>query len=76
MAKEYAKLRGRIVEKYGTQSEFARAINKTDQTVTAKLGNRSSFSQDDIKEWSDALDIDPDHIGEFFFTSYFQKLKV
>lgn len=71
--KENAKLRGRIVEKYGSQVNFAAKIGKTVQTVTAKLGGSSGFSQDDIVEWSNALDIDADSVGEYFFAHLLSK---
>jgi transcriptional regulator with XRE-family HTH domain len=71
--KENAKLRGRIIEKYGTQSRFAEKIGKTEQTVTAKLNGNSGFSQDDIVEWSNALEIDADSVGKYFFAHLLSK---
>lgn len=71
--KENAKLRGRIIEKYGSQSRFAAKIGKTEQTVTAKLNGNSGFSQDDIVEWCNALDIIADHVGEYFFAHLLSK---
>jgi len=61
------KLRGRIVQKYGSQGKFAKAIKTTEQTVTAKLNGRSQFSQNDIVIWCNALDIDTPYVGEYFF---------
>ena len=60
-------LRGKIIQKYGSQNEFAAAIGTTAQTVTAKLNGRSQFSQGDIIKWCNALDIDAPSIGEYFF---------
>ena len=60
-------LRGRIIQKYGSQGKFARALGNTEQTVTAKLNGRSQFSQDDIIKWCNALDIEGPSIGEYFF---------
>jgi hypothetical protein len=67
MVKENSKLRGRIVEKYGSQANFAKKIGKTVQTVTAKLNGNTGFSQDDIVEWACALEIDANSVGEYFF---------
>lgn len=67
MAKTYSKLRGKIVEKFGSQKEFAKYIGKSEQTITAKLNDRADFSQDDIIEWCDALDIEAIDIGNYFF---------
>ena len=60
-------LRGRIVQKYGTNGEFAKHLGTSQQTVSAKLNGRSQFSQKDIVTWSNALDIDADSIGRYFF---------
>ena len=65
---KYPKVRGKIIEVYGSQRAFAEAIGKTEQTVTAKLTAKSPFSMDDIKEWSTALQIATDSIGDYFFT--------
>lgn len=65
--KRMSNLRGRIVQKYGSQAKFAEEIGKTQQTVTAKLNGKVQFSQDDIVEWCNALDIEASSIGEYFF---------
>lgn len=73
MDREMMNLKGRIVQKYGTQGKFAKALGKTEQTVTAKLNGRSQFSQDDIVDWCNALDIDGPSIGEYFFANRLSK---
>lgn len=67
MAFNYNKLRGRIIEICGSQSEFAKLIGVSEQTITAKLNGRSSFSQEDILKWSEVLKIDQTEIGIYFF---------
>ena len=64
----YNKLRGRIVEKFGSQAEFSKYIGQSEQIVSAKLAGNSSFTQDNIIAWSWALDIDQHDIGVYFFT--------
>ena len=68
MSFKYNKLRGRIVEVFGTQSKFADEIAQSEQIITAKLAGRSSFTQDNIVTWCQALDIDQADIGSYFFT--------
>lgn len=68
MSFRYNKLRGKIVEVYGSQAKFADEIGQSEQIVTAKLAGRSSFTQDNIISWSKALNIDQNDIGEYFFT--------
>ena len=37
MAFDYSKLRGKIVEKFGTQTEFSKAMNLSERTMSLKL---------------------------------------
>lgn len=68
MSFKYNKLKGRIVEIFGTQAAFSKSIGVSEQTITAKLAGRSMFSQDDIINWCKALLIDQNDIGLYFFT--------
>lgn len=63
----YNKLRGRIVEKYGTQKKFSEAIGLTPQGLSLKMRGETSFSQQDISRWCELLDIETDQISEYFF---------
>ena len=69
----HSKLRGRIIEKFGSYRAFARAIGKSEQTVNTKLAGKSGFSEDNIIEWSNALDIGPEEVGTFYFTEKLSK---
>lgn len=68
MSFAYNKLRGRIIEICGTQAEFSRRVGQSEQSITAKLSGKSSFTQDNIITWSQVLDIDQNDIGSYFFT--------
>lgn len=61
------KLKGRIVEKFGSQSAFAEAWGKSDSYVSAKLLGSISFTYDDISEWVKILEIETCDIGIYFF---------
>ena len=65
---EYRKLRGKIVEMYGTYSNFADKINVSLVTVSNKLRGVTQFSQDDICLWCEALEIPLSESGAYFFT--------
>lgn len=67
MTKTYSKLRGRIVELYGSQKQFAKAIGLSEQSVVAKLNCRSDFSQSDIIKWCNILKIDTNEVASYFF---------
>lgn len=67
MGINYNKLRGRIVEKYGSYTAFADAADLTKQTVSLKLNEKINFSQKDIAAWCELLDIPAEEIPLFFF---------
>ncbi len=73
MTKAYSKLRGKIVEVCGSQREFADRINTSEQTVTAKLSGRASFSMDDIVTWANALGLKTTEVGDYFFATKVSK---
>lgn len=64
----YSKLRGRIIEKYGTQSKFARKLGVSQNSVSKKMNCQTEFSQADIIQWSMLLDVQKNEYGEYFFT--------
>lgn len=68
MAFNYNKLKGRIVEKYGTQTKFAEAFDVSENTMSLKLNNKVRFTSDDIVKAVDMLGIPPEEVGLYFFT--------
>ena len=67
MAYSYDKLRGRIVEMYGTQEKFANALKISKNSLSLKMNGKTSFSQADIIKWSELLNIEVSEYGEYFF---------
>lgn len=68
MTFNYNKLRGRIIEKFGTIEQFACTLGCTFEIVSKKLNNKSSFSQKNINDWINLLEIPVEEIGVYFFT--------
>lgn len=64
---DYSKLKGRIIEKYGTQGRFAEALGVSMNAVSKKLNARTSFNKKEILVWAALLDIKQDEIGVYFF---------
>ena len=64
---KYDKLRGRIVEKYGTNRDFAKAVGISSVAMSKKLNGKIGLSQSDIISWSDLLDIDKAEYADYFF---------
>lgn len=67
MPYSYNKLRGRIVEKFGTQEEFARILGVSKNSLSLKMNGKTSFSQSDVIKWSELLEIETNEIGQYFF---------
>lgn len=63
----YNKLLGRIVEKFGTQSRFADAMELSERTVSLKLNGRIGWKQTEIAKACEVLDIDIQDICQYFF---------
>lgn len=64
---KYAKLRGRIKEKYGTECKFSEALGITQMSLSRKFSGKTQFSSNDIKRMSDLLDIPLEEAGQYFF---------
>lgn len=64
----YNKLRGRIIEKYGTQRRFAEELGISKNAVSKKMNCQTEFSQEDIIKWSMLLNVQKNEYGEYFFT--------
>ena len=60
------KLRGRIIERYGTIGAFADAIGISRCTATNVLKGKTTPTQKSIPKWCNALDIDLRDVGIFF----------
>lgn len=63
----YAKLRGRIVEMFHTQSAFAEAMGMDKATLSGKLNNRSQWSSDEIAKACELLNIPLSEAHLYFF---------
>lgn len=67
MAYSYDKLRGRIVEVFGSQGKFAEFLDVSETTVSKKMTGKVQFDQEDIAVWCDALNIPIEEAGRYFF---------
>ena len=68
MVYSYNKLKGRIVELYGMQGNLAKKIGISKNSMSKKLTGKTEFSQSDIEQWAELLNIERKDYGEFFFT--------
>ena len=65
-----SKLRGRIIEKFGSQGAFASAVGRSVSFVSQYLNGKNNVDLDQttIDKWAEALDISFDEIPVYFFT--------
>lgn len=67
MGFDYSKLRGRIKEKFGTQESFANAMGMAETTVSFKLNNKVSWTQQEINLSCKLLSIEDHDVTAYFF---------
>ncbi len=65
---ETAKLRGKIIEVFGTQRAFADAVHRTNSYVSLYLTGKSTLDQKTIDDWTEVLKLNADDIPDYFFT--------
>ena len=75
MAINQSKLRGRIIEKFGSQKAFAKAYGISENAMSKKMQGATAISLADIEKMSapDMLDIAPTDIPVYFFTHKVQE---
>lgn len=57
------KLKEKIIDKFGTQSDFAQALNNADGVVSKVVRGRRDLDQAEQKRWADLLEAD---VGDLF----------
>ena len=67
------RLRGRIIEKFGSNRAFADAIGCCQETVANYLSGARTINRVTIVKWCDALEIPMDEIAAYFFAKDVQK---
>jgi DNA-binding transcriptional regulator YdaS (Cro superfamily) len=63
----YSKLRGRIVEIYGSQREFAKALGISNESVNRKLKGKIAFQQEEMVIIADLLKFPTSEMDKYFF---------
>ena len=73
---DYSKLRGKIVEKFGSQSEFSKAMGCSERTLSLKLTGKRSWKQPEICKALSILGLSDNDVKEFFFTPEVQNIEL
>ncbi len=74
MAFDYSKLRGRIVEKFGSQSDFAKAFGCSERTLSLKMNGKISWKQSEMIKAMSLLGLSGEDIQDYFFTLEVQSI--
>lgn len=62
-----SKLRGRIVEKYGSLGKFAEVVGCSFSFLSLYINGKKKLDQPRIDKWANALDIESADIYNYFF---------
>ena len=68
MSFNYDKLRGKIIECYGTIEKFSQELGVTPTTVGRKLSGKGGWTQDEIIKSCELLTIPVNDLSAYFFT--------
>lgn len=64
----YAKLRGRIIEYFGRNGDFANALEIDPSSLSAKLSNKSPWKREEIEKACELLEIPIEEVYLYFFS--------
>lgn len=67
MPLNYNKLKGKIVEMFGNQQEFAKAMEWSERTLSLKINGKRPWKQTDIMKAVALLKLSEADIQEYFF---------
>ena len=71
---DYSKLKGRIKEVCGTQTDFARGIGLSETSISNKLNNNVDWKQEEIEKAINVLQLPSEEIHTYFFTKKVEKI--
>lgn len=76
MKYDFSKLRGKIVEVFGKQEAFAKALGLSSRSLSLKLNNERYFKPTEISKAIDLLGLSLSDIPEYFFAVEVQENKL
>ena len=69
MEYNYKKLKQRILEIYNSIEQFSQAMHIAPDLLQEKLSSQSEFTADEIKKAYEILELSPEEIRLYFFTT-------
>ena len=75
MAFDYSKLNGKIVEVYGTQYNFAEAMELSERSISLQLNGKRNWKHKEIVKACELLHIEIQQMPAYFFTEKVQQFE-
>lgn len=75
MSYNYSALLGKIVEIFGTQANFSKALGLSERTVSLRLNGRIQWKQEEMLKASELLCISKAEIPKYFFNVNVQNIE-
>lgn len=72
MAFDYSKLRGRIIEKFGSQMRFAKEMKWSERTLSLKMNCKVFWKQPEICMALNLLELSDRDVPTYFFVTKVQ----
>jgi len=63
-----SKLKGKIIEVFGSQGAFAARIKRSQAFISGVLNGKAYLNQKDIDLWAELLGIPGEELAAYFFT--------
>lgn len=67
MLYNFFNLKCKIIEKYGSQTAFAKALGTSKVLLSKKMVGKTAFTCKDIEKWIKLLEIPREEISKYFF---------
>ncbi|WP_425255460.1 DUF739 family protein [Mammaliicoccus sciuri] len=67
MCFNYSALNGKIIQKFKTRAEFAKALDLSERSLSLKLNNKVGWKQKEIVKATELLNLDESEIPLYFF---------
>ena len=75
MSFDYQRLKGKIIEKYNKQSEFAKVMQISERTLSLKMNGKVAWKQTEIMKAIRLLDLKETDIQPYFFMIKVQNIE-
>lgn len=75
MSFDYRKLKGAIIEKFGSQSVFAMKIGVSERTLSLKMNGKIAWKQPEIIRAIELLELSKNDIKDYFFNEKVQNIE-